>query len=81
MGIFDQMLGKDKKSLSFVITPLGQRNLETFRGDGLELRILQVLHDEGATTMGEFRQKLKVEDSVIKTACKNMASKEWIIAQ
>jgi len=81
MSIVDMMLGKDKKSLAFVITPLGQQNLQAFRGDGLELRVMQVLLDEGATTLSDLRHRLKTEDAIIKTACRNLAQKEWIVAR
>ena len=71
-----------KRQLTLTITPLGEQKLQNWEGGGLEIRILQILQEEGPTTIGEFQKKLQKDENTVRAVCKDMTkNKGWAVAQ
>ena len=83
MGMFGLTIGRkvERKAVSLAITPIGQRKLETLSGTGIEIRALQILHDEGITTVRELEKKLGIDEHKARNLAQELTSKEWAIAQ
>ena len=71
-----------KRQLTLTIIPLGEQKLQNWEGGGLEIRILQILQEEGPTTIGEFQKKLQKDENTVRAVCKDMIkNKGWAVAQ
>ena len=71
-----------KRQLTLTITPLGEQKLQNWEGGGLEIRILQILQEEGPTTIGEFQKKLQKDENTVRAVCRDMnKNKGWAVAQ
>lgn len=72
----------DKRPTTLTITPIGEKKLQTWEGGGLEMRILQILHEEGPTTLGELQRKLGMDEHKVRAVCRHMTRDlGWAIAQ
>ena len=71
-----------KRQLTLTITPLGEQKLQNWEGGGLEIRILQILQEEGPTTIGELQRKLQKDENTVRAVCRDMTrNKGWAVAQ
>ena len=71
-----------KKPITLSITPIGQQKLEKFEGTGLDIRALQILHDEGPTTLRELEKKLGIDENKARVLATDLTrNKQWAIAQ
>ena len=71
-----------KRQLTLTITPLGEQKLQNWEGGGLEIRILQILQEEGPTTIGELQKKLQKDENTVRAVCRDMTkNKQWAVAQ
>ena len=71
-----------KRQLTLTITPLGEQKLQKWEGGGLEIRILQILQEEGPTTIGELQKKLQKDENTVRAVCRDMTkNKQWAVAQ
>ena len=71
----------EKKPLTLSITPIGESKLQHWEGGGIEIRIAQILHDEGPTTINEFQKKLNMDEMKVRAICREMVRRGWAIAQ
>lgn len=84
MPLFTIPIGKgiSKKPVTLTITPQGQNKLESYEGGGLPFRALQILHDEGPTTLRELEQKLGIDEHKARVLASDLTrTKGWAIAQ
>ena len=74
--------GIDKRPITLTITPTGEGKLQHWEGGGLEFRALQILHDEGPTTVGEVEKKLGLDEHKARALCRHLTKeKGWALAQ
>ena len=82
MNLHVPFTGRSKKPTTLTITPVGQQKLEHFEGTGLDMRALQILQDEGPTTLRELERKLGIDENKAKVLAKDLVrNKGWAIAQ
>jgi len=72
----------DKRPITLTITPIGEKKLQNWEGGGLEVRILQILQEEGPTTIGELQRKLGMDEHKTRAICRDLTrNKGWAVAQ
>ena len=72
----------NKRPTTLTISPLGQQKLEKFEGSGLDIRALQILHDEGPTTLRELEKKLGIDENKALVLARTLTrEKGWALAQ
>jgi len=74
--------GMSKRPTTLTITPVGQQKLERFEGTGLDMRALQILQDEGPTTVRELEKRLGIDENKALVLARDLTrNKGWAIAQ